>query len=220
MKKFKVAIISLILLAFVFAGISFAFLSDIIPIHFGINGDPDQFGSKYFILIFPSVISIVGISMLLVCRYANVSENYQKYMLLTGVVLEVILNAILVLFLAYALTYSDGNATINISKIMLPLCGAMFIILGNFMPKVEKNSTLGVKTRWSKYNETTWQKTHRFTGFVSVIIGALAIILSFFFNDLVNFIILMSLIAVFGISTTVASYIYYKEEKAKELQNN
>jgi uncharacterized membrane protein len=66
------------------------------------------------------------------------------------------------------------------------------------------------------YNEVTWQKTHRFTGFVGVIIGVLTIISGILFKEIVNFIILMSLIAIFAVSTTVASYYYYKQEIAKE----
>ena len=53
MKKFKIAIICLMILSFVVVGVSFAFLEEVIPIHFGIDGKPDQYGSKYFMLIFP-----------------------------------------------------------------------------------------------------------------------------------------------------------------------
>ena len=218
MKKFKILVISLMILSFVIVGVGFVYLPDIIPIHFGIDGAPDEFGSKYFMLLFPTVITIVGGVALAVCRYAKVSENYKKYTMLTVSIVEAIFVVLLVMLLVYATMYTEDDFVFEISKIMLPLFGLMFIILGNFMPKIEKNSTLGVKTYWSMYNETTWQKTHRFTGFVSVVVGVLSIVLGLFFNDIVNFIILMSLIFVFVVSTTVASYIYYKQEKQKELE--
>ena len=218
MKKYKILVISLMILSFVIVGVSFAYLPDIIPIHFSIDGAPDQFGSKYFMLLFPTVITIVGGVALAVCRYAKVSENYKKYTMLTVSIVEAIFVILLIMLLVYATMYTEDGFVFEISKIMLPLFGLMFIILGNYMPKIEKNSTLGVKTYWSMYNETTWQKTHRFTGFVSVVVGVLSIVLGLFFNDIVNFIILMSLIFVFAVSTTVASYIYYKQEKQKELE--
>lgn len=216
MKKSKFLIIGLILLSFILVGIAFVFLGDIIPMHFGINGEPDQFGSKYFMLIFPTISLLVGLSMLLVAKYAKVSDNYRKYLLLTSIILLLVFVVVEITFIVYALSYAKGDYNFEISKVMLPLLGTMFIIMGNFMPKIEKNSTLGVKTYWSMYNETTWQKTHRFAGFVGVVVGIVVLAVSFFFNDIVNFIILMSAIAVFTISTTVASYIYYKEERTLE----
>ena len=91
--------------------------------------------------------------------------------------------------------------------------GLMLIIMGNFMPKIEKNRTLGFKTRTSMYNETTWRKTHRFTGFAAVIAGVLAIVLGMFFESETNFIILMVLIGGMVISTYIASLCYYLKEK-------
>lgn len=216
MKKFKIAMIVILLISFVFAGVSLAFLSDTIPTHFGIDGNPDQFGSKYFVIAFPLVGLIVAVTMLLVCKYAKVSENYQKYTLLVGVCLQALFFIMSVVFVIYGLIYTEDSQTLEVSKIMMPLMGVLFIILGNFMPKVEKNSTLGTKTKWALYNEVTWQKTQRFTGFVSVVVGFIVIVVSFFFKDMVNFIILMVLIFAFAVASTAASYKYYQEEKAKE----
>ncbi len=217
MKKSKIAIICLMLLSFVAAGVFFVFLSDTIPTHFAPDGTPDQFGSKYFMLIFAGIATIVGLVMLLVCRYGKVSENYKKYLLLTGIILEAILLVLLVVMGVYALNYVEDTPTFDISKIMMLLIGLMFIILSNFMPKIEKNRTLGIKTTWSMYNEVTWQKTHRFTGFVGVIVGVIILVSGLFFKEIVNFIIMMSMIAIFMISTSIASYIYYKDEKSKEV---
>ena len=217
MKKIKISIVCMMLLMFIVAAVSLMFLNDTIPTHFDINGNPDQFGSKYFVLIFPGISLLIGVSMLLISKYAKVSDNYKKYMLLTGTVLQVMFLVLIVIFVLYVLSYVDEFPTFDISKVMMILFGLLFIIMGNFMPKIEKNSTLGLRTTWSMYNETTWQKSHRFTGFMGVIVGVLCLILSLFFNETVNFIILMSLILIFTVSTTVASYIYYKNEKKLEL---
>lgn len=219
MKKIKISIVCMMLLMFIVAAVSLMFLNDTIPTHFGIDGNPDQFGSKYLVLIFPGISLLIGVSMLLISKYAMVSDNYKKYMLLTGCILQVMFLVLIVIFILYVLSYVDDFPTFDISKIMMILFGLMFIVMGNFMPKIEKNSTLGLRTKWSMYNETTWQKSHRFTGFMGVIVGVLCLILSLFFNETVNFIILMSLILIFIVSTTIASYIYYKNEKKLEFNN-
>lgn len=220
MKKSKIIIICLILLSIVLTCFSFGFLEDIIPIHFDINGNPDIQGSKYFMLIFPLVNAIIGISIILTEKYAKVSDNYKKYLFLTGIFMEFIFTILNIVFMVYVLMYAEDVEGFDISKIMMVIFGLMFIIMGNFMPKIEKNRTLGIKTKWSMYNETTWQKTHRFTGYVGVIVGILVLILGIFFKEKVNFIILMSLILLFGVTTTIQSYYYYKKEITKEQLNN
>jgi uncharacterized membrane protein len=216
MKKSKVAIIVLMLLSLVVSGISLAFLDDIIPTHFGVDGNPDQYGSKYFILMFSGIMVIIGTAMLIVANHKRFSDNYKKYLLIIGVLIESILLILLGLFIISGLIYKENNEPLNISKIILPLMGVMFIIMGNYMPKIEKNRTLGFKTKWSLHNEVTWAKTHRFCGFAMVIAGLISMAVSFIFSEEVCFIILMSVLLVTFVSTFVYSYKVYKEEKAKE----
>ena len=218
MKKINLAIIILMLLSLLITGIGLAILPDVIPTHFGIDGQPDQFGSKYFVLLFTAIAIICGSSMLAVVKFASVTENYKKYLSITAIIVQALFDVLLVLFIIYALSYVENKPTIQISKIELPILGVLFIVLGNFMPKVERNNTLGIKTKWAKYNDITWQKTHRFTGYISCILGLLIIVISFFFNDTINFVIFVAILLIFTVSTTVASYVYYKQEKGKESQ--
>ena len=214
----KIIILCLIALSFAIAGVGLMMLSDIIPIHFGVDGKPDQFGSKYFIMIFPGVITLCGLSMLLVCKYANVSENYKKYLLLIGSLTTAMFVAVLTVFLVYGITYTEEMPAFDVTKIVMLTFGLVMIVMSNFMPKIEKNNTLGIKTSWSLYNEVTWQKTHRFAGFVGVLCGLILLISGMLFEEMVNIIIMMSTIGAYAISSTVASYFYYKEEKAKEIE--
>ncbi len=215
MKKIKIVIISLMLLSFIVVGISFAFLNDVIPIHFGADWQPDQYGSKYFILIIPFISLIIGGSMLLIAKYGKVSDNYRKYLLLTCALIEVVLLVVTGIMVSYSLVYVEDNPPFDVSKIMMIVLGTLFIIMGNFMPKIEKNRTLGFKIKWSMYNEVTWQKTHRLAGFMGVIVGIIIFASGLFFNDMINFIVLMVMLGIFMIVTTLASYRYYKEETAK-----
>ena len=216
MKKYKIAIISILLLALAFVGISFNFVDDIIPTHIGINGKPDQLGSKYFLLIFVGIMAVIGITMVILSYSNKLTENYKKYMLLTGVIMEVLFLGLLVLFTVYGILYTENKEPFDIAAILSPLIGIMMIILGNYFPKIEKNRTLGIKTYWSMYNEVTWQKTHRFGGFVSMILGVLLVIIGLIFKDIVSVIIVPCLLILWFIIITVASYIYYKQEIIKK----
>ena len=220
MKKYKISIIVLMFLSLLITSVCLLFLEDSIPTHIGINGEPDMFGSKLFMLLFPCISIIIGTIMLLVSKFAKVSENYNKYMLMTGVILQLTFISVNVTFIIVALLYNENQPEFDVSKIMMIIMGSMLILMSNFMPKIEKNRTLGLKTRWSMYNEVTWQKSHRFVGIVGMIAGLLILISGVFFKDMVNFIILMSLVLMVVISATIASYVYYRQEKNKEKIKN
>lgn len=217
MKKYSFIYLLFILAAFIVSFVAINLLGNTIPLHFGVDGQPDQFGSSYFILLFPVIISIVLVSMLLVAKFAKVSDNYRKYLLLFGLLLAILFTVLEVLFALYAYNYvEDKTNPFEVGRYVCLLMGFMFVVMGNFMPKIQKNRTLGFKTKWSLHNEVTWAKTHRFCGFAMVIAGLISMAVSFIFNEEVCFIILMSVLLVLFVSTFVYSYIVYKEEKAKE----
>jgi uncharacterized membrane protein len=55
--------------------------------------------------------------------------------------------------------------------------GLLFIIIGNYLPKVRQNNTIGIKIRWTLANEENWNRTHRLAGYLWMICGILILIL-------------------------------------------
>jgi uncharacterized membrane protein len=217
MKKYSFIYLLFILATFIVSFVAINLLGNTIPLHFGVDGKPDQFGSSYFILIFPAIISIILVAMILVAKFGKVSENYRKYLLLFGLLIAILFTVLEVLFALYAYNYVEEKTnSIEVGRYICLLMGFMFVVMGNFMPKIQKNRTLGFKTKWSLHNEVTWAKTHRFCGFAMVIAGLISMAVSFIFSEEVCFIILMSVLLVTFVSTFVYSYKVYKEEKAKE----
>ena len=58
--------------------------------------------------------------------------------------------------------------------------GIMFILLGNYMPRIRPNYTFGIRTPWTPASETVWKKTHRVGGYVFVLSGVIIVVCSFF----------------------------------------
>ena len=52
----------------------------------------------------------------------------------------------------------------DLAFFMPAMLGVMFIFIGNYLPKVKQNRTLGIKISWALNNEENWNKTHRFGG--------------------------------------------------------
>ncbi len=100
------------------------------------------------------------------------------------------------------------------ASILFLLMGAMFAIIGNYLPKVKMNSTLGIKIPWAYTSEENWNATHRFGGKVWVS-GGIGIMLGALLPEIWAFTVLMIGILVLCIVPTVYSYRYYKMQKAR-----
>ena len=60
MKKFYAWIVVLILLSFVMTGVFLTMAPDVVPVHFGPDGNVDRMGSKYEFLLLPAIALFGG----------------------------------------------------------------------------------------------------------------------------------------------------------------
>ena len=151
-------------------------LPDKLPTHFGIDGAADGFSGKGF--------AVFGLPLLMLFFHGviyfatrldkqNRGHN-EKVMNLVGLIFPVmsIVNSVII--------YSMGlGKELNLSMLLFPMLGLLFIAMGNWMPKIKQNSTLGIKIKWTLYNEENWNRTHRFAGFVWVIGGVIFCLMGF-----------------------------------------
>ena len=56
------------------------------------------------------------------------------------------------------------------------LYGAVFLIIGNYLPTVRQNKVLGYRTPWTLNNTQCWKLTHQLAGKLAVITGLLTLI--------------------------------------------
>lgn len=88
--------------------------------------------------------------------------------------------------------------------------GLMFIVLGNYLPKIRRNRTMGIKVKWALEDEENWNATHRFGGKVWVACGFVCLLCALFpFSGLG---IALFIVAVFGaaVAPTVYSWMFYR----------
>lgn len=124
---------------------------------------------------------MIGLAKISAKQEENGSNN-EKICLTTGIAVLALFDAMTAYFL-----YTDFQAVDNLSSMALDvnqlifgLLGISMIILGNIMPKLRINSTIGLRTQWSMKNEITWKKSQRFGG-ISFMVGGLAVIVMCFF---------------------------------------
>ena len=91
------------------------------------------------------------------------------------------------------------------------LVGVVFIVLGNYLPKVKQNYYLGIKLPWTYKSEENWNKTHRMAGKLWVA-GGIIFLLNFFVKiKWLELIIMLLMILV----PTIYSYLYSKKEQKR-----
>jgi len=78
---------------------------------------------------------------------------------------------------ASALGYIDMGTDMLV-RIVGTALGVLFAVIGNVLGKSRPNWFAGVRTPWTLSSDLSWEKTHRLTGRLFVLVGALTAIAS------------------------------------------
>ena len=182
-------------------------LPDQVPMHWGINGEVDGWESKARAVFFMPCFCAAMQLFLLVMTSIDPRKKaiHRKPMMVVIWLIPVLSLVMNVAIYLIALGFK-----VNMVEIILVLLGAFFVLLGNYMPKLKKNYTVGIKVPWALNSEENWIRTHRFGGKVYVVTGIVCIITGLLVNligENVAFVIIMVLI--FGGSFLTMGYSYW-----------
>ena len=76
-----------------------------------------------------------------------------------------------------ALTLGTGlGYEMHVGTVAPVFVGLLFLILGNYLPKLRRNRTMGIKLPWTLASEENWTRTHRVAGFTWVAAGLLMLL--------------------------------------------
>ena len=217
-------------LSIILALCSIFFLPNIVPTHYDLAGNIDSWGSKYTNLVFPALIIVMIIVFALIQKSLNkasLSDNNvdknEAYKKTNTRVIDIVSLLVSCLFFIIqlfvyinqiAITNKTGSLMISANSIISvssAAFGLLLIAIGNYMPKTKRNGVIGIRTKWSMYNDNTWNKSNLFGAVVFEIIGIITIVVSFTLNKLYLLICVVSLVVVAAIIITVYSYIVFKK---------
>ena len=145
-------------------------------IHYGIDGNADGFASPLFFIAISS-LSLIVIQWIcvLITKITNDKVEQSKKVI---EIIYWICPAISFYISAIMISVSLGT-DINIIALSSAPFGLMFIVIGNYMPKCKRNSTMGIKIRWTLTNEENWNTTHRFAGKLWFVCGVVVLFCGF-----------------------------------------
>ncbi|MCL6588144.1 MAG: SdpI family protein, partial [Anoxybacillus sp.] len=177
MKKYWMIII-LILCSYVLSVIAIPYLPNEVAIHWNAAGEPDGFANKWWgALLFPIFLTGIVALVIFLPKVDPRKENYEKF----GNVYRIFLHALVIFLFSLHVVTLAYNVGIPVQvDVVVPIgVGGLFIVLGNYMPKIKPNYFIGIRTPWTLENEEVWQKTHRVGGKVFVIMGVLVMLTVF-----------------------------------------
>ena len=138
--------------------------------HWGADGIADGFGGKGM-LVFGLPLILAGMNLLgMVLTALDPRQQEQNKKALRIIFWMMPLLSVLVSTLMY---YAALGGALEIVNFVCPTMGVLMALIGNYLPKVKQNSTLGIKIYWTLHNEENWNKTHRLTGKVWMVCGIL-----------------------------------------------
>lgn len=179
-------------------------LPEQMPIHFGENGEPDNWASKEFAVLGLPVI-LVALQWILTGymgqdpKRKNISEKMVALSLWIIPVVSVLGNGITYLYLSYE--------DINVVTIATLFLGLLLMVVGNYLPKMKQSYTVGIKLPWTLNSEENWYRTHRFAGVVFMLAGLIVLVAGF----IEQIWIVLAIIFAAAIIPSVYSYILYKK---------
>lgn len=171
---FKIGFI-LLLIPFIIGFLVYKDMPDMMPSHFNLEGVPDEYKPKAFVLFgLPGIILGIYIFSYVITNL-DPRRKYQGEKAMSAVLLIIPIISIVTTVLSI-FSVQGKKADVNFWLPMIMFI--MFIFIGNYLPKTKRNYTVGIKLPWTLDSDYVWDKTHKFGGKVLVIGGIIGLVTS------------------------------------------
>ena len=179
--------------------------------HWNVRGTPDGFSSRAVaVAIIPGVILVITALFNVLPRLDPRRENYTKFI---GTYWLIANAVILFILIGHAMIIATGlGFAVKIDRLMPIGVGLLFIVLGNYVTRVEPNWFVGIRTPWTLSSDTVWRKTHRTGGWLMVV-GGFVIAACAFLPHGAFLPLFIGAIVIVAVIPIVQSYILWKREK-------
>ena len=175
--------LGVIVLVCILSAIVYPGLPESIPSHFNVEGMPDRFSPKLdFLLIFLGTISgtylLLTFIPLIDPLWKKIRDRYHILLIFRDVALVFFL----FMYILSIVAAKEGTLRVDLLGVGI---GLLFILIGNYLPKLPRNWFFGIRVPWTLSSDIVWRKTHIVGGWLFVVAGLVTAILSLLQVDLV-----------------------------------
>jgi uncharacterized membrane protein len=205
---------ALLALMFALAAWVWGIAPERVPVHFGVSGQPDGYGSRFEGLFLVPLMALgIYLLMLVLPRLDPGRANYTTF---AGAYRWIRLALVALLAGIHALVVASAAGHRVPFQVAMPLLmGVLFLGFGNLMGKVRPNWFVGIRTPWTLSSKVAWTRTHRAGGWLFLLLGLLFVICAFVHTEWMLFGTLGVMLA--GVLALIAwSYVLWRGDPDKQ----
>ena len=200
-------------LSFGFSAAIYSRLPEQIATHWNTRGAIDDYSSRTWAAwLMPAVLLAMAVILPRLPAIDPRRANYEKFRPSYDTVISAVMTLIAamhVVTLGAALGWPVPITTVT--PIMV---GALFVVLGNVLPRARPNWLFGIRTPWTLTNDRVWERTHRLGGMTFVAAGLLLIVSAFLAPAMMFGVLIVATVFASIIPVTY-SYFAWKQESSR-----
>jgi uncharacterized membrane protein len=155
-------IILLVIITWLIGVITYAYAPDIVPIHWNLEGKPDNYAPKDIGLFLLPLINTGLYLFLFFIPKIDPNNEQLQYSIKTLQWIRLGTHALLGFIMLWT-SLSIIEASNVQPEWLFSVISLFFAFLGKAMANVKQNYFVGIRTPWTLSNELVWDDTHRFT---------------------------------------------------------
>lgn len=140
-----------------------------LPMHWGLNGHPDEIWSRDPALLAMPLVALVLLVLTAVLGRLAAAEKVEpgRYIAEAG------LSGVLLVLCAlqFSLLLIGTGSDIDMTRIVAGVVAVALVILGLALPRSAPNAYAGIRLPWTMTDKANWAATHRLTGMLMVLSG-------------------------------------------------
>lgn len=209
-KRAWIVLVALCVLNLVLHLLCYPHLPELVPLHWGADGSVDSWGERWTALFLDALPLLMLLLFYVTPKIDPRGHAYERVSGLYSAFVGAFTVFMICISWSIELTVFGIMPTDN-SPMGAAVCtalGALFLFLGNYLPRVPRNYTFGIKTPWTLDNEQNWRLTHRFGGFIFMLMGVVIMIIGLALPRFQELLVPTFVIAILGLTGVVFVYSY------------
>jgi uncharacterized membrane protein len=189
-------------------------LPESMAVHWDLAGNPNGWMPRAFGAFFaPVFLLVLWLLMRVLPRIDPHEPNYARF----GAAYDTIVAAALLLVLAtHGIVLGEAlGYHVPVARVVPALVGALFVVIGNVMPRMRPNWWFGVRTPWTLSNDRVWARTHRLAGFSMAAAGLVMIGAALALPTRLGGPVMLAAAAAALVGPAVYSYLTWKREQRR-----
>ena len=177
MKKQTIFLLVICILSFAGHLFVYPMLPEEVPFHWNVYGEADNWAGKASTLFLALLPMLMLLMLRIIPKIDPRGKSYEKHQKAYQIFIT-----LLILFLNITLWITNAlclGYPVPIERLIPIGVGIILLTVGNHMPQLRTNYTMGIKNPWTLENEWVWKKTHAAGGIVFILMGLCTILNGF-----------------------------------------